>query len=405
MVWLDRSQQRVGARALLAAVVLSACPRAVDAPSAPVAPAAPPAAHDGKHADEHEGLPTRVRLSAAAHDEAAVRTEPVTAGQLGPTVDITGEVMADPDHVARVTARVAARVREVRFREGDLVKQGAVLVVLESAELARARAAWTSADARARGARASAERAAAAFREGLVPVQQVAVAESDATALEADALAARQVLGAFGAVRAQAPEEAALAYVAAPISGRVVARDAVLGQGVAPDHVLATVVDMQRVFFQGRLFEKNLADVQPGRAADVRLNAYPSEVFAGRVEAVGHQVDPTARTFVARIALTNRGDLLKLGLFGTARIVVDRPAAGPQVLAVPLSAVTRVAGRDVVFVAHPGGDYEVHPVTLGQSAAGRVEIIEGLRAGETVVVEGVFSLKSLVLKSTFGEEE
>jgi cobalt-zinc-cadmium efflux system membrane fusion protein len=64
-----------------------------------------------------------------------------------------------------------------------------------------------------------------------------------------------------------------------------------------------------------------------------------------------------------------------------------------------------VAGKDVVFVRQPDGDFELHHVTAGRSADGRVEILGGLRAAEDVVVEGVFTLKSTVLKSTFGEEE
>ncbi len=362
----------------------------------------------GTHTDEeeHEAMPTRVRLTAGAVKDGKVRVEEARVGQLSPTVDVTGEVVADPDHVARVSARIVGRIVEVRFKEGDSVKQGAIMAVIESSELARARAAWTGASTRAVTARANAERLAAASKDGLVPIQQATTADAEATAMEADALAARQVLSAFGVgVNPVPPDEAALLPIRAPIGARVVARDAFLGQTVAADHVLATLVNMQRVFFQARLFEKHLADVQAGRTADVRLNAYPLEVFPGVVDAIGQQVDPTARTVVARIALQNRGGLLKPGLFGVARVVADRPASGPPVITIPIAAVTRVADRDVVFVAHPDGDYELHPVALGALAGGRVEVIQGLRPGENVVVEGTFTLKSLVLKSTFGEED
>jgi len=72
---------------------------------------------------------------------------------------------------------------------------------------------------------------------------------------------------------------------------------------------------------------------------------------------------------------------------------------------VPLTAVTRLANKDVVFVRQPDGDFELHDVTLGRSAQGRVEILGGLRAEEVVVVDGVFTLKSAILKGTFGEED
>jgi cobalt-zinc-cadmium efflux system membrane fusion protein len=86
-------------------------------------------------------------------------------------------------------------------------------------------------------------------------------------------------------------------------------------------------------------------------------------------------------------------------------VVTDQGPAQPRREVVPLTAVTKVADRDVVFVLQPDGDFEVHPVTLGRTAGSRVEILSGLREGERIVVEGVFTLKSAVLKSTFGQEE
>jgi cobalt-zinc-cadmium efflux system membrane fusion protein len=174
---------------------------------------------------------------------------------------------------------------------------------------------------------------------------------------------------------------------------------------VTAEHVVATVADLDQAYFVARLFEKDLARVQTGAAADVRLNAYPDEIFQGTVEMVGQQLDARARTVTARIALKNRKELLKVGLFGNALVVVpDRTPRTPRVV-VPLSAVTKIAEKDVVFVRQPDDDFEVHPVTLGRSAAGRVEILSGLREKEQIAVEGVFTLKSAVLKSTFGEEE
>ena len=171
------------------------------------------------------------------------------------------------------------------------------------------------------------------------------------------------------------------------------------------EHVLAEIVNLDRAYFLGRLFEKNLERVKVGVSAEVRLNAYSKEVFLGKVESIGKQLDPIARTVVARIAIDNRDDLLKVGLFGVARVNSSDAEPEESTLVAPLNAVTQIAERDVVFVRHPDGDFEVHRVTLGRTASGQVQILSGLRAGEQVVVEGVFTLKSAVLKSTFGEED
>lgn len=189
------------------------------------------------------------------------------------------------------------------------------------------------------------------------------------------------------------------------MTGFVLSRDAIRGQTVTPEHVLFTGADLDKAYFTARLFEKDMASVKTGSLAEVRLNAYPSEVFVGRVENVGRALDEQQRTVMARIAITNRSDLLKVGLFGTALVVVEDPTPRTPRPVVPLSAVTKITERDCVFVRQPDGDFEVHRVTLGRSAAGKVEIVAGLRAGEEVVTDGVFTLKRAVLKSTFGEEE
>jgi cobalt-zinc-cadmium efflux system membrane fusion protein len=153
------------------------------------------------------------------------------------------------------------------------------------------------------------------------------------------------------------------------------------------------------------VFEKDLSRLHVGANAEVQLNAYPDERFAGGVEYIGKQVDPNARTLTARIRLQNREGKLSVGLFGTAFVSTAEKGTRKSVLVVPRSALTDVAAKPVVFVRHPDGDFELHDIVLGESAGGKVEIVSGLREGEDVVVDGVFTLKSAVLKTTFAEDE
>ena len=359
----------------------------------------------GDHADEaeHEALPTKVRIAPKVIEAAGVKTAPVTSEALPQTVSLTGQLISDPDRTAKVAARVPGRIVEVAYKEGDRVKQGAQLAVIESPELARARATLAGAQARLRTAKQNLERLQRVADKGLASGREVSMAESDVQTLDAEARAARQTLAAFGAGAESG--DGARVELRAPVSGFVLARDAIRGQTVTPEHVLFTVADLDRAYFTARLFEKDMARVRTGAVAEVRLNAYPNEVFVGRVENVGRALDEEQRTVLARISITNRNDLVKVGLFGTALVVVpDETPRTPRPV-VPLSAVTQIAGRDCVFVHQPDGDFEVHRVTLGRSAAGKVEIVAGLRPGELVVTDGVFTLKSAVLKGTFGEGE
>jgi cobalt-zinc-cadmium efflux system membrane fusion protein len=105
----------------------------------------------------------------------------------------------------------------------------------------------------------------------------------------------------------------------------------------------------------------------------------------------------------ARIRMTNREGLLRIGLFGTAQIALADGTTNPARIVVPRAAVTDVAGKPVVFVRDPDGAFSLHDVTLGQEAPGKVEVLAGLGEGEAVVVDGVFTLKSVVLRSSFAE--
>jgi cobalt-zinc-cadmium efflux system membrane fusion protein len=153
------------------------------------------------------------------------------------------------------------------------------------------------------------------------------------------------------------------------------------------------------------VFEKDLGRLKLNAVAEVQLNAYWKERFQGTVEYIGRQVDSVARTVTARIRLKNSADRLRVGLFGTAYVSTGEGAPQSAVLVVPRSAIGEVAGKQVVFVQHPDRDYELHEVVVGASAPGKLEIVSGLREGEQVVAEGVFTLKSVVLKGTFAEEE
>lgn len=359
-------------------------------------------AHEGE-SGQHEKLPTRVRLTEKVIHDAGIKTIAVTVKSLPGTVDLTGEITADPDRSAYITARVPGRVAEVRFNDGDRVHAGALLAVLESTDVTRTRAELRGAAARAQAAQQNARRLETLGQSGLSAGQEVATARAEAEALSADAAAAQRTLSLAG-TQGDDPTIARL-EIRAPIAGVILMRDAVRGQTVEAGHVLAKIADLEVAYFVGRLFEKNLARVRVGESAEVRLNAYPDEVFLGTVQRIGQQLDPAARTVVARIAIKNQEDRLKVGLFGKARVSTPEARDQKPQLVVPLGAVVRILEQEAVFVRQADGHFDVHPVKLGRSADGQVEILSGLRDGEQVVAHGTFTLKSMVLKGTFGEEE
>lgn len=358
------------------------------------------AAHDDE--PDHPALPKSVRLSPEVLASARVKGEVVTKGVLSATVALPGELVADPDRSARIASPVAGRLDSVRLREGELVAKGAPVAVVRVPEIGRLRAAHAAATARAKAARASAIRSRDLFAKRLGAEQAALDAEAEAMAVESEAKAIGEQLASIGT---NATMQGATLTLTSPIAGVVVSRRAIVGQPVAADDTLATIAELSEAWFLGRVFEKDLGRLKVGSDAEVTLNAYPAERFTGRVELIGRQVDPVARTLTARIRLVNRDDLLRIGLFGTAQVTTPEATSGAARIIVPRGAITEVLGKTVVFVHQPDGDFELHQVTLGRSAPGRVEIEVGLREGERVVTEGAFTIKSALLKSTLADED
>lgn len=353
------------------------------------------------HETEHEALPRQVKLSEQVIRDAKLALSPVTREVLSETLSLPGEIAADPDQLARISSPAAGRIEEVRFKEGAVVKKGDALLVLRVPEVGKVRSTFAATESRASAARANAQRLSDLFAKRLASEQEALDAKSEADALEVEARSLKEQLGALGAGAAGA----FAITLRAPISGTVIARDAVVGQPVSPEQTLGSVAALDEVWFLGRIFEKDLGRLALGASAEIRLNAYPDERFAGSVEYVGQQVDAAARAVTARVRLKNRGNLLRIGLFGTAQVALPNANEDVARLVVPRSAVTEIAEKSVVFVREKDGDFELHEVTLGRAAPGKVEILAGLREGESVVTEGVFTLKSVVLKGSFAEDE
>ena len=370
-------------------------------PNKPVA--AEPVAAPHRDEPEHEQLPRRVQLAEQVERDAQLRTAPIVREVLAVTLSLPGEIVVDPDKSARLASPIAGRIEDVRFREGSAVQKGAVLAVIRVPDLGRLRADQAASLARAKAARANATRLKQLLDQRLTSEQSYLDAVASAEALELGARAESEQLSALG-LSGGGSSPSALT-LRAPLSGIVVTRNAVVGQPVSAAEVLCEIAELSELWFLGRVFEKDLGKLKLNAAAEVQLNAYPEQRFQGVVEYIGRQVDQVARTVTARIRLTNRDDLLRVGLFGTAYVSTADTAMREPTLVVPRSALTEVFGKQVVFVRQADKDFELHEVTLGDSAAGKVQVLAGLREGEQVVVQGVFTLKSAVLKNTFAAEE
>ena len=316
-------------------------------------------------------------------------------------VSVLGELRVNENAYAAVSTPIAARVVALHAEPGQGVRAGQVLAELQSPELGRARAAYESAAARQELAAKTLERKRGLAAERIVSLGELQQAESAAAEAGAELRASRAALAAFGVPSAVSGDPSRFP-LSTPIAGTVLERKALRGETADPSTPLFRVADLSRLWLVVQAFERDALRVAEGGAARVTFAALPGRAFQGTVARVGKEVESASRTVPVRIEIPNPEGLLRPGMSATAWLPLAD--AGGTLVAVPTSALQRLAGGWSVFIPRGQGTFEARPVGRGRDLGGEVEILSGLRAGETVVVDGAFLLKAEADKAHGGGE-
>ena len=174
-----------------------------------------------------------------------------------------------------------------------------------------------------------------------------------------------------------------------PSDGVVLQKNVVQGQAVMAGAPLFQIADLSTVWLEADVFENDLAAVRVDQHAEVSFDAYPGETVHGRVAYVYPTVDPASRTGKVRVEITNRGNRIRPGLFGTVRITAPLGVRG---VVIPRQAALVTGDRQLVFVEDLAGRFVPRLVMLGVEADSLVEVRSGLHAGDRVVAAAAFLL-------------
>lgn len=193
-----------------------------------------------------------------------------------------------------------------------------------------------------------------------------------------------------------------LLRVTAPLGGRLTERTVTLGETVTPEKTLFTVVNLNSVWVQLNVYQKDLRTVRSGQTVSLTTDAAPGHKFSGVISYIGDVVDETTRTVKVRAVIQNPRNVLKPQTFVRGKIAAPVRA---QLLAVPKDAVQDLDGKQVVFVAadHPG-EFRAKTVQTGDLIDEQTVITSGLEPGDQVVTVGAFLVKAQAMKSELTEE-
>jgi cobalt-zinc-cadmium efflux system membrane fusion protein len=325
----------------------------------------------------------------------------------------TGKIAFNEEFMTPVFSSYAGRVTRVIAKPGDVVKPTSPLLELYTPDLIQAQTDLignaTATLAKAKNtlslARRNEERQhqlylekAAALKEWQQAQADVTNAESDVRAAEAALLAARDKLRAFGKsaaaiARIEQGHTDRVVTVTSPLSGTITARKVGPGQFIRQDNAdpLFVIADLAQMWMLANVYESDVPWIKVGQPVEVRVMAYPEEVFKATITYIGAAVDPTTHRVDVRAVVYNPGQKLKPEMFATFRIITHTDM---QYLAVPLSAVVRDGDKTSVWVAQPEHQFVRREVKLGREQNGYVQILSGLQAGEQVATEGGLLLGS-----------
>lgn len=345
-----------------------------------------------------------------------IELEMIEPQSVAGSISATGKILVTEDRMANIGPVHEGRLVRLYAGQGSIVKKGQKLADLESADIDQAEADYLKAladyenarrtsTAEVKFAQANYDRTKMLYEKSITAGKNLQAAEHDLEVANASAASTlAQTKAALTSARrhllilglkdteidalSNKSNLSAVFSLTSPISGIVIERNGTIGATVSADANVFKIIDVSRVWIDANVFEKDLNRVSRGQEVKVSVPAYPGVNFSGRVILVSSVVDPDTRTVKVRTEVPNLDGRLKPDMFANVQIVTDLHRTA---ISIPEPAVLDDEGKRVVFVSE-GSGYKKQAVVEGIRGNGRVEILDGLHAGDKVVVKGNYLL-------------
>ena len=338
--------------------------------------------------------PLEIAPSSALSSRLKVGAPPVAA--VAGLMEVPGRIEANEMRVVRVSSAVTGRITELLVTEGEVVHRGQVLAKLYSNELSLQQFGFL----KALSARQLAERAVSRARQ-LLDAEVIGAAElqrreaelSQANAELGSARDQLRLLGMSDEETAKLEEHRSVnaeARVVASADGTLMERKVTVGQLVQPTEPAFVISDLAQLWLVADVPEQSAGGLRAGKRVEAEVAAFPGQAIQGTLSFVSAVVSPDTRTVRARMDLPNTNNLYKPAMLATIRLR-DEPHARTLV---PLNAIVREDNAEFVFVGTAPGRFRLRKVVLGDDFDNRRVLMEGLNAGEQIVLDGAFHLNN-----------
>jgi cobalt-zinc-cadmium efflux system membrane fusion protein len=337
-----------------------------------------------------------IELSPEEKEVIEIATITASFRSLRTQLQAVGKVYAHPNRKAIVSYAFPARISDIHVRIGDWVKKGQEVVTLQSEEVGNALSDFYKSKADYELARVNCERAERLYDRGVGSQKDYLACEAEFKVAEATLNATEKKLHVLGftEIQVQAIAEThqinPVITLFAPIHGKIIEYNAVLGAMVDQATEILTILNPEILVIDAEIYEKDIAKIRIGQQIDVAVPAYPGEKFEGKVSYISDVLNEETRTIQVRAEVENSSYKLKPGMFADVIIFLNHQI---QALVLPKEAVLDERGEDIVFLQRDG-KYFPTLVVLGSTEGNFVEIVNGIEEGDIVVTEGNYQLKS-----------
>jgi len=361
--------------------------------------------------------PNLIALSPDAIKYAKLEFTEVTEAQVTAPLEVTGHIAINEDRTVRVGSLFSGRILEVPVKVGDQVARGHALAKMHTHEVHEAQAEYAKAQAELKQRKTNADFAKSLMERAERLYQAKAGSLNELEKSKVEYQAAIQEIA-----RAEAELERAIGHrehlglpdsqnydelviIKAPAAGVVMKREITPGASVNPGDNLFLISDLSSVWVMAEVPEKHLSSLKIGAGVQIKVAAYPDEMFAGRIARLGETLNAQTRTLEVRCLVENRAGKLKPEMY--ASISLGGLTVGEKRPAVMVSstALQEMDGQTVVFVAKDQNQFEKRVVKIDRKQGELVEVLSGLSRGERVVTAGSFQIKTEFQKDKLAEEE
>ncbi|HEU4391775.1 MAG TPA: efflux RND transporter periplasmic adaptor subunit [Blastocatellia bacterium] len=380
---------------------------------------------EGQHEEKPAEESAAIELDEDAQRKIGLGLEEAQLKLISDTIEVTGVISPNQTRLAHIRPLSRGRVERVFVRVGDRVRAGSPLARYDNVELGELISAYRRETAELAKANADAEVTKRSVERAQRLVELGAVAKAEYERRDAEYKSAVSAIGVhkaevamidqklrrFGMTDADiqnigtagtSQHDRSHSDLRAPFDGIVIKSEVAEGELAEPEREVLTIADLSTVWVQGDVYQKDLASIRQGQEVRIVSSAYPGEFFTGKLTYLSDFLDPQSRTAKVRCEALNPKGRLKLEMFVTVQIPTG---SRHEALMIPTAAVQQIDSQSVVFVKTGETEFQKREVRLGVESEGWVQVRDGLAAGDKVVTQAAFMLKSQLKKTEFEEEE